>query len=268
MEKTLDALTKQELMVLARIRLAVTVHVAAIAGEADPELVKRARKKPFILSLSAPHLPPAFIRSDGKSLTAFAGGARPPIGIPSITLRFASAFSCASALSGGGGSPLPLPRGPGALAGLGFFRKASSLAPKLLADSATPAPLKARLLAAALRGLPEVAVADPWLAERLAHVPDGTAAVEAPDAFAFGLEKKGTAIHFLDRIPEGPNARLAFRDPAAAVGVLSGSRPAVVALGAGEVAIRGLVPLVQGLFAVLDRMGDYLAVRTDKGGSK
>jgi len=42
--------------------------------------------------------------------------------------------------------------------------------------------------------------------------------------------------------------------------VLSGKRQAVVALGSGEVHIEGLLPLVQGLFAVLDRLSWYLGV--------
>ena len=57
---------------------------------------------------------------------------------------------------------------------------------------------------------------------------------------------------------------LAFRDPGAAVAVLSGKKSAVTALGACDASIRGLVPLVQGLFAVLDRASRYLAVKADK----
>ena len=56
----------------------------------------------------------------------------------------------------------------------------------------------------------------------------------------------------------------AFRDAACAVAVFSGARPAVVALGCGEVSIQGLLPLVQGLFAVLDRLGAYMGVRNEE----
>jgi hypothetical protein len=38
-----------------------------------------------------------------------------------------------------------------------------------------------------------------------------------------------------------------------------------VALGAGEVTVSGLLPLVQGMFAVLDRLAEYLAVSTSPG---
>ena len=60
------------------------------------------------------------------------------------------------------------------------------------------------------------------------------------------------------------DAILAFRDPEAAVAVLSGKKSAVTALGACEASIRGLVPLVQSLFAVLDRASRYLAVQAER----
>jgi hypothetical protein len=121
------------------------------------------------------------------------------------------------------------------------------------------------LAEAALRGLAEVAARDPGIEERLRHVPDGSTAVEVAGVFAIGLRKTGRRIEVLGQEPESPNARLGFRDSAAAVAVFSGERPAVVALGAGEVTIRGFLPLIQGLFAVLDRLGAYLAVDS-KGG--
>jgi hypothetical protein len=91
--------------------------------------------------------------------------------------------------------------------------------------------------------------------------------VEAPGAFSLGLRKTGRRIEILGTAPQSPNARLSFRDAASAVAVFSGARPAIVALGAGEVSVYGFLPLVQGLFAVLDRLGDYLAVNS-KGGSR
>jgi len=53
---------------------------------------------------------------------------------------------------------------------------------------------------------------------------------------------------------------LSFAHYRSAIDVLSGKRQAVVALGSGEVRIEGLLPLVQGLFAVLDRLSWYLGV--------
>jgi hypothetical protein len=120
---------------------------------------------------------------------------------------------------------------------------------------------------AALRGLAAVGSSDPALAERLSHVPDGSVAVTAPGSFSLGVVKRGAGITATGAAPEPPSARLAFADPASALAVLSGRRAAVVALGAGEVTVTGLLPLVQGMFGVLDRLGEYLAVGVKKEAS-
>jgi hypothetical protein len=267
--KTIDELRPAEARTLARIRLAVTAHLAALAGGLDPELRTLAGMRPFLLELSAPGLPPAFIWSTAAGLSAFSGGERPRAGLPSLVLRFGSTAACAKLLSGGKGAAIPFPLGLSAPVAFAFFKAAAARAPAMLADPATPAEIKARLLAeAALRGIAALGGSDPALAERLAHVPDGTVSVDAPAAFSLGLAKRGAAIFVLDAVPEKPNARLSFRDAAAAVSVFSGKRPAVLALGSGEVAIGGLIPLVQGLFAVLDRLGDYLAVKHSKEGAR
>jgi hypothetical protein len=269
-KKSLDGLTKREAETLAGVRLSTTMHLVALAAGADEALRAMALHHPFVLVLSAPGLPRAGISTRGGRIAAWSGGEPKPAGsgLPSLVLRFASAKASARVLGGGGGTPLPLPLGPGALAALGFFRAAAARVPVMLKDPATDGALKARMLCeAALRGLAEVAARDPGLDERMHHMPDGSVAVEAPGAFSLGLKKTGRRIEVLDTAPRSPNARLSFRDASSAVAVFSGSRPAVVALGAGEVAIRGLLPLIQGLFAVLDRLGDYLAVDS-KGGSR
>lgn len=267
MTTKIEGLSLSELEVLARVRFAVTAGLVALAGGSDPGLAAKAAKSPFLLRLSAPGIPPAFVVSEGGRLLSYSGGARPPRGASSLVLRFASPRQASVVLAGGPGTPLPLFLGRGALAALGFFRAASSRAPALLADKATAPALRARLLAeAALRGLVEVGNADSALTERLAHVPEGTVTFEVGSrdpggAFSLGLAKRGGHLAFLPEAPASPNARLSFRDPESACAVLGGSRQAAVALGAGEVSLRGLLPLAQGLFAVLDRLGDYLAVK-------
>ncbi|HCO48237.1 MAG TPA: hypothetical protein DIT55_01870, partial [Spirochaetaceae bacterium] len=62
------------------------------------------------------------------------------------------------------------------------------------------------------------------------------------------------------------DAILRFSSPESALAILSGKRQAVVALGAGEVTIAGLLPLVQGLFSVLDRLSWYLGVTIGEKG--
>ena len=276
MQTEIGALSPGELAVLARVRLDVAAHLAAEAGAVEPALNGEKpdstyRGKPFVLKLVCPGCPPAYVvRSRDGVLSAASGGARPRQRGVSLTLRFLGAATCARALSGGGGTPIPIPRGPGALAALAYFRAAASRAAGLIGDAAVPAPARARMMAvAALRGLAAVGSTDAALAQRLAHVPDGTVAVSAPGAFSLGIEKRtnsteyrgsGARVSVTEASPERPNARLAFADAGAALAVLSGRRPAVVALGAGEVTVNGLLPLVQGMFAVLDRLAEYLAV--------
>jgi glutamate-1-semialdehyde 2,1-aminomutase len=265
MRRTIDELSAEERMVLARIRLSVTAHIVAECGSIDADIAKLAAKGPFILQLSCPGLPPAYVSSDRTGrLAAFAGGSQPPAGSPSMTLRFPDAASCAKLLAGAKAPVFPLPRGPGAFKALAFFRAAAARAPQLLAGEGAAPGARARLLAvAALRGLAETANADPGLSERLTHIPEGCMTVSAPGAFSFGVAKRGSLVEVLVEAPEKPNARLEFASPEAAVAVFSGARPAIVALGSGEVTLRGLLPLAQGLFSVLDRLGEYLAVKAE-----
>jgi len=270
---TIDELSAAEVRVLARLRLEMAAHLAAAATEVDPSLAELARR-PFLLRISCPGCPPAFVacRPGGSprrlSVTASSGGER-PAGHVSLTLRFLSPSACAKALSGAGGIPIPVPGGPGAGAALRWFRGAASRAAALIADPSFPIAARARLMAvAAVRGLAAVGTADAWLAERLAHVPDGSVAVVADGSFSLGLRKRGGLITASDASPERPDARLEFAGPEAALAVLSGKRQAVVALGAGEVSIRGLLPLVQGLFGVLDRLAHYLGVGSAKGAGR
>jgi hypothetical protein len=270
MNRLLHRLSQGETLTLAAVRLATTAHLVAIAAGSVGELQAKALARPFALVLSAPGLPRAGLSSRGGRVRAWSGGLPKPseAGAASLVLRFPSARAAARALGGGGGMPLPIPLGPGAFAAIAFFRVAAARIPALLRDPGTDAGLRAALLAqAALQGLAAVAALDEGIEERLAHVPDGSVAVDAPGSFSIGLVKQGRKIAILDASPPSPNARLAFRDAEAAVAVLSGKRPAVVALGAGEVTIRGFLPLVQGLFAILDRLGEYLAVEA-KGGRR
>jgi hypothetical protein len=270
---TIEQLSSREVVVVARLRLEVAAHLAAATTGVDPSLAEAARR-PFLLKLSCPGCPPAYVSCrkgsapHPLSVSAVSGGRRPK-GLVSLTLRFTSPRACAKALSGAGGMPIPIPGGPGALAALRWFRAAAPRAGAALADATIPIAARARLAAtAAVYGLAAVGSADPWLADRLAHVPDGTTAIVAEGAFSLGVRKRGKLIEAFDEAPERPSARLEFGGPEAALAVLSGKRPAVVALGSGEVTIRGLLPLVQGLFGVMDRLSDLLAVRASTGGAR
>lgn len=269
MKISIESLSREEASTLARIRLSVTAHLVAEAAAMDKGLAELCEAS-FSLSLAVPGIGEKawLICAGGRVAAGF--GRRPSEGgwtAPCGMLVFPDARSCSRALAGGRGMILPLPFGPGFFRALRFFKAAAGRAPELLRSADTTPQAKARLLlAATAHGLAAVA-GDPYLEKRMRHFPDGIVRIEAGSAI-FRLEKKGRTIAVLAEGSSGKapsdDAVLAFSSPEAAVTVLSGKRQAVVALGAGEVAIAGLLPLVQGLFAVLDRLSWYLAIPVRK----
>lgn len=279
MKISIESLSREEASTLARIRLSVTVHLVAEAAAMDKGLAELCEAS-FSLSLAVPGIGEKawLICAGGRVAAGF--GRRPSEGgwtAPCGMLVFPDARSCSRALAGGRGMILPLPFGPGFFRALRFFKAAAGRAPELLRSADTTPQAKARLLlAATAHGLAAVA-GDPYLEKRMRHFPDGIVRIEAGSAI-FRLEKKGRTIAVLAEGSSGKapsatrpsgkapsdDAVLAFSSPEAAVAVLSGKRQAVVALGAGEVAVAGLLPLVQGLFAVLDRLSWYLAIPVRK----
>lgn len=57
---------------------------------------------------------------------------------------------------------------------------------------------------------------------------------------------------------EAVNAVLEFSDLNVCYGVLTGSLPALGALGDSRVMLRGKLPMIQGLFPLLDRFGEIM----------
>jgi len=276
MKISIGALSGEELAVLAGIRMSVTAHLVAEAAMMDGNLAALC-EAPFALSLAAVGVRgrARLICGDGKVSASFGerrgGSSR---GATGGMLVFPSARACARALAGGRGMIIPLPFGAAFPRALRFFRAAASRAPELLRSPEVPPQSKARLLlAATVHGLAAVA-GDSYLEKRMGHFPDGIVRIGAGDAL-FLLEKKGRSIRVLKNAPvDGadpalpwiPDAILSFASPESAIAVLSGKRQAVVALGSGEVTIAGLLPLVQGLFSVLDRLSWYLGVAIGEEG--
>lgn len=280
MEKCIEALSREEASTLAEIRMSVTVHLMAEAAAVDESLSKLSAA-PFSLTLAA-----AGVRGrarltcrEGKVTAWFGegesyrqrGSAR---GAAGGMLLFPGARACARSLAGGSGMIIPIPFGVAFPRALRFFKAAAGRAPALLRSPELAPPIKARLLlAATVHGLAAVA-GDPWLEKRMSHFPDGIVSIGVGDVL-FSLEKRGRSIRVLENVSAGmeragptrsTDAILRFSSPESALAILSGKRQAVVALGAGEVTIAGLLPLVQGLFSVLDRLSWYLGVTIGEKG--
>lgn len=282
MKRRIESLSDIEAVTLARVRLSVTAHLVAEAAEIDESLATLCAR-PFNLALAAIGVRErARLTCQGGRITAWFGQGRggPRGGAAGGTLLFPSARSCARSLAGGGGMIIPLPSGTAFPRALRFFKAAAGRAPELLRSPGLSPQGKARLLlAASVHGIAAVA-GDPYLEKRMRHFPDGIVRIEAGNSH-FLLQKKAREIRILggddavrSKAPGNgtastiePDAILAFASPESAMAVLSGKRQAVVALGSGEVSLAGLLPLVQGLFSVLDRLSWYLAVSSEGGGA-
>lgn len=265
-------LSTEEKRVLARLKASLALHMVEEASAADAGLQKICPSGGVSMKLGIRGAGPALglqVPQTSQILPASPGR-------PSLLLFFPNTEAAVRVFSGAKGAVIPVPLGAGAFSALAFFRKASSRATELLRAPDTAEATRARLLlAATLYGLEAIA-GESYLERRMQIVPDGVVGVRAGE-IAFRVAKKGRTIHVQrdaqpgDALPEDAppaaatgsphlDALLSFAGYRSAIDVLSGKRQAVVALGSGEVHIEGLLPLVQGLFAVLDRLSWYLGV--------
>lgn len=256
MKTNLAHLSVEEKGILARLKASLALRLAEEAYAADAELRKICPSNGIAMRLG--------IRGTGVPLSMAVPqtSSRPP----SLLLFFPDTEAAVRVLSGAKGTAIPLPLRSGAFKTLTFFRKASSRATELLRAADTSEVTRARLLlTATLYGLEAIA-GESYLARRMQIVPDGVVGVRAGE-IGYHVIKAGNTIHVQRDTPPAavsgsprPDALLSFAHYRSAIDVLSGKRQAVVALGSGEVRIEGLLPLVQGLFAVLDRLSWYLGV--------
>ena len=265
-------LSTEEKRVLARLKASLALHMVEEASAADAGLQKICPSGGVSMKLGIRGAGPAL----GLQVPKISQILPAPPRRPSLLLFFPNTEAAVRVFSGAKGAVIPVPLGAGAFSALAFFRKASSRATELLRAPDTAEATRARLLlAATLYGLEAIA-GESYLERRMQIVPDGVVGVRAGE-IAFRVAKKGRTIHVQrdaqpgDALPEDAppaaatgsprlDALLSFSGYRSAIDVLSGKRQAVIALGSGEVHIEGLLPLVQGLFAVLDRLSWYLGV--------
>lgn len=119
-------------------------------------------------------------------------------------------------------------------------------------------------LHAMLAGLVAVAVDDPSLADTAASTPPGTLLVKVlPDGpqGSFAKVARGDGYEFVstfDRPVERPNAVMEFANLDVARRLLDGQLSAVVAIGTGEVCIRGSLPLIEKVNVFLTRLSQVM----------
>ncbi|TFH04405.1 MAG: hypothetical protein E4H09_03665 [Spirochaetales bacterium] len=188
---------------------------------------------------------------------------------PSGTLWFPSPVHMTRVLTGQKGSAIPVPTSPRFVSALTGFRKLTGALQEQFASAAARPRF---LLGGTLFALQEVAGRDPYVTSRVRRIPDGTIAITTADLSADGLEVEGwftrqgsaitTGIGPLPAEADGskarPNAVLEFKDRDAAVALLSGTIPAMLALAERSVRLYGRLPMIQNLFPILDRVAHYM----------
>jgi len=267
MKATFAHLTKEEQHVLAHLKAMLALRLAEEVFRSDHELRERypvrtrvhARAIKIRIAGEKPPLTTIICFRSDDSLPMEKKNVAPTR--PALVLFFPGAAHAVRVLSGLKGIAIPLPLRPGAFEALDIFRNASRKAMDLLRVTETPEQIRARLLlTATLYGLEAVAQ-ESYLQRRMQIIPDGLVQVIV-EKDSYFIQKQGDKIevHGPGSHQVHPDARLIFLNYHSAVEILSGERQAVVALGSGQVRIEGLLPLVQGLFAVLDRLSWYMGV--------
>ncbi len=198
---------------------------------------------------------------------------------PAAILNFITADGMVQKLSGRNAPVLPIPTGIKALQVIGFFSRASAEISRIMSGSfpvgGPEYTLQTKmLLTAALRGVCEVGLHDPWTASKSRRLPLGVLEVRAGHeenpAFC-GYIVRSEGRHGLNMsyhrgsereaiIPgsQRATALLHFEDLHTAGEVLRGLLPAMEALGSGQVKIRGKIPYIQGIFPLLDRFSEIM----------
>jgi len=118
------------------------------------------------------------------------------------------------------------------------------------------------MLEAALMGVVQVANYDPYVQVRSRKMGDGLIEVSIEDRpeWTRFVEIDYGRFYLRKSSDEKPSARLIFQDRDTAHAILSNQVRAMSALGDGRIRIRGRLPLIQGLFPLLDRFSWLMSV--------
>jgi hypothetical protein len=179
---------------------------------------------------------------------------------PSITLFFPRPADLVKTLAGGKARVFPLPSSVSAVRAVRAFRALTSRLQERFADDTMRPHL---LLLATLFGVEEVGNRDPYVAAHVKRIPEGAISVRiAGDGAGWVQKSSGLLRTGSGDLPPGverANAELEFADRNAAIDLLTGACPAMLALAERRVRLYGRLPMIQNLFPVLDRVSDYLS---------
>ena len=113
-------------------------------------------------------------------------------------------------------------------------------------------------LYAAIFGIKEVGENDPDVSQVVAALPDGTAELRVlPDGPVAHISVRNGRFSPARGKAPGASVFMEFRDGRVAMELFQGRLDAMAAIGKCDIVLRGLIPLVDGLSAIMDRLGGY-----------
>ncbi len=238
---------------LAAVKSGVVMSLIETLLEQDTELNASLPASSFAVTLAAP--------GGIRNTLSLRGGTK------GATLYFPAWKDMIRVLSGEKGTVLPIPTGFRFMSALNTFQKSAAAVSRVMdivpdQDNEDELKLKTKmLLTAALRGVCEVYNYDHWTLVKSRHIPEGTIAVRIKDHPDMGaVIRVGNNTMELDRKrnQDKVNAVLEFSTVSVCYQVLTGALPALGALGDSRVMIMGKLPMIQGLFPLLDRFGEIM----------
>jgi uncharacterized protein (DUF1330 family) len=262
---TSDALTLEEQKVLAYIKSGSAFQLLQLLAEVDAEVQNIIKNKSFTLGL---HIAGGMKRSvrieDGhiKPIDNSTSGS-------GVIFRFPDAQQLNKLLSGKKSKMIPVIRSLSAGRIISDFKAVTGRIPLYMSPEADFLSENFRIITrllmnAALRGIKEVAENDSYTKARVAAIPDGiiSVRVENESDLEIRLEKKGGSFNLIQgNNGRTANAVLTFNNVNTAYQLFTGKINAVAALGTSDVKIRGRIPMIQGLFPILDRLSYYMAIK-------
>ena len=113
-------------------------------------------------------------------------------------------------------------------------------------------------LTVAAFALPEIAKYDEKARITASHIPDGTIQLEVlPDGPAVHVVAKGGQLEAFKGKAENPDAIMAMKDFVSANDFLNGKSNPFKAIASGEVMIKGIIPMLDNLSLILDKVQEY-----------
>ena len=238
---------------VAAVRSGVVASLIEALIEMDKDLKNDIPSGKYGVRLSAP--------GGIGSRISFKGGSKGTL------LRFLSCDAMSATLSGEQAFLLPLPTGSSFLKGLKAFQSCAAAVSSAMAVVPEESDIKGvhkktrLLLTAALRGVCEVYNHDHWIKMKSAAIPEGAIIVlvkGSEDLSGTIIQNNKTMTFQRGADPGKANAILEFSDVSVCYGVLTGSLAAMAELGSGRVMLKGKIPMIQGLFPLLDRFGELM----------